>query len=140
LGESRARNAVKFFSYKLRVTRNQEKISTDELRMRTAFQRFINEMPRSTFKKLIVSTPGLIQGLHTMSLSKSVPEGLNPRECERTKFRKPLPVPFIPRKTRSRKKSPSYASYKSRLLWRRTPLSTFQCGRRMGPVRPFSCM
>ncbi len=33
-----------------------------------------------------------------MSLSKSVPEGLNPRECKRTKLRKPLPVLYIPKK------------------------------------------
>jgi hypothetical protein len=33
-----------------------------------------------------------------MSLSKSVPEGLNPRKCERTKLRKPPPVPYIPEK------------------------------------------
>ncbi len=33
-----------------------------------------------------------------MSLSKSVPEGLNPRECERTKLREPPPAPYIPKK------------------------------------------
>jgi hypothetical protein len=33
-----------------------------------------------------------------MSLSKSVPEGLNPRECKRTKLREPTPVPYIPKK------------------------------------------
>jgi hypothetical protein len=33
-----------------------------------------------------------------MSLSKSVPEGLNPRECKRTKLRKPPPVPYVPEK------------------------------------------
>jgi hypothetical protein len=33
-----------------------------------------------------------------MSLVKSVPEGLNPRECKQTKLRKPLPVPYIPEK------------------------------------------
>ncbi len=33
-----------------------------------------------------------------MSLSKSVPEGLNPRECKQTKLRKPPPVPYIPKK------------------------------------------
>jgi hypothetical protein len=31
-----------------------------------------------------------------MSLSKSVPEGLKPQECERTKLREPLPVPYVP--------------------------------------------
>jgi hypothetical protein len=33
-----------------------------------------------------------------MSLLKSVPEGLKPRECERTKLREPLPVPYVPTK------------------------------------------
>ncbi len=33
-----------------------------------------------------------------MSLSKSVPEGLNPRECKCTKLCKPPPVPYIPEK------------------------------------------
>ncbi len=33
-----------------------------------------------------------------MSLSKSVPEGLNPHKCERTKIREPPPVPYIPKK------------------------------------------
>jgi hypothetical protein len=33
-----------------------------------------------------------------MSLAKSVPEGLNPQECERTKLREPPPVPYIPEK------------------------------------------
>jgi hypothetical protein len=33
-----------------------------------------------------------------MSLAKSVPDRLNPRECERTKLREPLPVPYIPEK------------------------------------------
>ncbi len=33
-----------------------------------------------------------------MSLSKSVPEGLNPRKCKSTKLREPLPVPYIPEK------------------------------------------
>jgi hypothetical protein len=33
-----------------------------------------------------------------MSLLKSVPEGLKPQECKRTKLREPLPVPYVPRK------------------------------------------
>jgi hypothetical protein len=33
-----------------------------------------------------------------MSLAKSVPEGLKPQECERTKLREPLPVPYVPTK------------------------------------------
>jgi hypothetical protein len=33
-----------------------------------------------------------------MSLAKSVPEGLNPRECKQTKLHEPPPVPYIPEK------------------------------------------
>jgi hypothetical protein len=33
-----------------------------------------------------------------MSLLKSVPEGLKPRECERTKLREPPPIPYVPTK------------------------------------------
>ncbi len=33
-----------------------------------------------------------------MSLSKSVPEGLNPCKCKQTKLREPPPVPYIPEK------------------------------------------
>jgi hypothetical protein len=33
-----------------------------------------------------------------MSLAKSVPEGLHPRECKCTKIREPPPVPYIPEK------------------------------------------
>jgi hypothetical protein len=37
-----------------------------------------------------------------MSLAKSVPKGLNPRECKRIKLRKPPPVPYIPKKDKVR--------------------------------------
>jgi hypothetical protein len=33
-----------------------------------------------------------------MSLAKSVPEGLKPQECKRTKLREPPPVPYMPNK------------------------------------------
>jgi hypothetical protein len=38
-----------------------------------------------------------------MSLSKFVPEGLNPRKCKQTKLREPLPVPYIPKKDKVQK-------------------------------------
>jgi hypothetical protein len=66
--------------------------------MRTKLQRFLNQAPRSSFKKLIVSTPLLLKGLHTMSLLKSVSEGFKPHECKRTKLREPPPVPYVPTK------------------------------------------
>jgi hypothetical protein len=80
---------------------NKNKNTTHELRMRTKFQRFLNQVPCLSIKKLIISTPSLLQGLHTMSILKSltsVPEGLKPQECERTKLREPLPVPYVPTK------------------------------------------
>ncbi len=64
--------------------------------MRTKFQHFLNQALRSSFKKLIVSTPLLLQGLHMMRLLKSVPEGLKPRECKRTKLREPPPGLDVP--------------------------------------------
>jgi hypothetical protein len=33
-----------------------------------------------------------------MSLAKSVPDGLKPQECEHTKLREPLSIPYIPKK------------------------------------------
>jgi hypothetical protein len=76
----------------------KQKNTTDKLSTRTSFQWFLNKLPCSPFKKLIVSMPTLLQGLRTMSLAKTVPDGLNPREYERTKLRKPSPVPYILKK------------------------------------------
>ncbi len=38
-----------------------------------------------------------------MSLSKSVPEGLKPQECEQTKLREPPCVPYVPMKDKVQK-------------------------------------
>ncbi len=78
--------------------RENKKNTTNELLTRTNIQCFLNQMLRSSFKKLIISMLSLLQGLHMMSLLKFVPEGLKPQECKRTKLREPLPVPYIPRK------------------------------------------
>ncbi len=73
-----------------------KKINTNGLLTRTKFQWFLSKAPRSTFKKLIISTPLLLQGLHMMSLAKSVPDGLKPQECERSCLHEPPPVPYVP--------------------------------------------
>ncbi len=80
--------------------RENKKNTTNKLLMRMNFQCFLilNQALRSSFKKLIVSMPSLLRGLHTMSLLKSVPKGLKPRECKRTKLREPPPVPYVPMK------------------------------------------
>jgi hypothetical protein len=129
------RFAVKIcFSYKLLNARKQKK-TTNELLTRTKFQCFLNQAPHSTFKKLIVSMPSLLQGLHTMSLLKSVPEGLQPQECKRTKLREPLSVPYVPTKGEVQEEV-SKETLKSRPLSRKTPPSTFWCGTRTGLVKP----
>jgi hypothetical protein len=86
------RFAIKIFSYECKKTKKYSR------QARTKLHCFLNQAPRSSFKKLIISMPSLLQGLHTMSLLMSVPEGLKPQECKRTKLREPLPVPYVPTK------------------------------------------
>ncbi len=38
----------------------------------------------------------LLRGLHQMSMLKTVPEGLKPRECEQIKLHEPPPVSYVP--------------------------------------------
>ena len=80
------------------LTQENKKNTTNKLLTRTNFQRFLNQAPCLSFKKLIISTPSLLQDLHTMSLLKSVPEGLKTQECKRTKLCEPPPVPYVPTK------------------------------------------
>jgi hypothetical protein len=76
-----------------------------------------------------------------MSLAKSVPQGLNPRVCERTKLPESPPVPYIPEKDEVQEEVAKLRNLKIKtLLEKDTPRSTFRCGTRMGPVRPFLCM
>ena len=65
-------------------------IPTDAHYVRTKFQRFVSDQPRSFFKKLIVSTRRLLHNLHTMSLAKAAPDSLKDRECKKMALREPL--------------------------------------------------
>jgi hypothetical protein len=65
---------------------------------RTRFQCFLSDPLLSSFKKLIVLTPGLVQGLRITSLAKAIPEGINNRECKRFSLREHPPVPYVPEK------------------------------------------
>ncbi len=76
-----------------RLTR--ERVSLDPF-SRTRFQRFLSGPPLSSFKKLIVLTPRLVQGLRTMSLAKAVPEGIKDRECKRFAPQERPLVPYVP--------------------------------------------
>jgi hypothetical protein len=47
-----------------------------------------------------------------MSLAKSVPEGLKPQECERTKLCEPPPLPNMPDKDEVQEKVPKLRNLK----------------------------
>jgi hypothetical protein len=63
--------------------------------VRTSFQQFVSDPPRSSFKKLIVSTPRLLRNLHAMSLAKAAPDGLKDRECEKMALHKRPPITYL---------------------------------------------
>jgi hypothetical protein len=67
----------------------QGRISTDELLTRgKKILRFVTQALLTKFKKdLIVTSPKLLRGLHSMSMLKMVPDGLKAREWERIKLR-----------------------------------------------------
>jgi len=53
--------------------------------------------PKSFFKTLFVGTP-LRRALKIIKMSKAVPEGLKPQECECGSSRVKPPIPYIPEK------------------------------------------
>jgi hypothetical protein len=68
------------------------------------FQRFLSNPPLSSFKKLIILTPRLVQGLHTISLAKAVPKGIRNKECKRFALQEHPPVPYVPEKDPAQEK------------------------------------
>jgi hypothetical protein len=58
----------------------------------------LSDPPRSSFKKLIISTLRQVQGLSTISLAKAVPKGIKDRECDRFALQEHPPVPYVPEK------------------------------------------
>ncbi len=77
------------------LTLKQVKIRTDKLLARKKeFLQFVTQKPLSKFKELIVTSPTLLRGHYTMSMTKTASDGL--KECERIKLRKPPPVPYVP--------------------------------------------
>jgi hypothetical protein len=88
-----------FFSYDSFNARNEKILPTSNVGEQN-FNVFVKKALRFAFMKLIVSTPSLLRGLHTMSLAKSVPNGLKPCKCKCTKLREPPPIPYIPKKVK----------------------------------------
>ncbi len=62
---------------------------------RIKFQRLPSNSLLSLFKKLLVLTPILLQGLHTLSLAKAVPDSVRDREYKRAVLCECPPVPHI---------------------------------------------
>jgi hypothetical protein len=75
-----------------------------------------------------------------MSLMKSVPKGLNPKECKRTKPHKPPPVPYIPKKDKVQEEVTKLQNLQIKTSLEKDTTLNFPVGMRMGPVRPFLCM
>jgi hypothetical protein len=74
-------------------TLKQVKIRTNELLARKKeFLQFVTQKPLSKFKELIVTSPTLLRGHYTMSMTKTASDGLKARECKR----EPPPVPYVP--------------------------------------------
>ncbi len=71
-----------------------------------------------------------------MSLLKSVPEALKPQECKRTKLCEPPPVPYVPTKDEVQEEVAKLRKLDIKTTIEKTPPSTFQCGTRMGLVKP----
>jgi hypothetical protein len=74
-----------------------ERVSSDHF-SRTRFQHFLSDPPCSSFKKLIILTPRLVQSLRTMSRAKAVPKGIRDKECKRSTLWERPPVPYVPEK------------------------------------------
>ncbi len=74
-----------------------KRVSRDHF-SRTRFQCFSSNPPHSSYKKLIILTPRLVQALRTMSIAKAVPKGIKDRECERFALQECPPVPYVPEK------------------------------------------
>ena len=130
-----------FFPYESLNVRKQQ-ITTNKLLTRTTFQRFLNQAPCLSFKKLTVSMPSLLRGLHTMSLLKSlksVPEGLKPQECERTKLREPAPVPYVPTKDEVQEEVAKLRNLEIKTTIKKDTTLNFRCGTRTGCGKPFRC-
>jgi hypothetical protein len=79
------------------LTLKQVKIRTNELLARKkAFLQFVTQKPLSKSKELIVTSPTLLRGHYTMSMTKTASDRLKARECEQIKLCKLPPVPYVP--------------------------------------------
>ncbi len=81
-----------------RAQRLTSKRVSGDLFSRTRLQCFLSDPPRSSYKKLIISTPRLVQALRMMLIAKAVPKGIKDHECKRFALRECPPVLYVPEK------------------------------------------
>jgi hypothetical protein len=67
--------------------------------------------PKSFYKAFFVGTP-LGIALRNIKMSKAVPDGLKPQECEQGNSRVKPPIPYIPEKDELQEAVESMASIK----------------------------
>jgi hypothetical protein len=72
-----------------------------------------------------------------MSLSKSVPEGVKPQECERTKLREPSPVPYVPTKDEVQEEVAKMRNLKIRTTIKKDTTLNFPVWHKNGPCKAF---
>jgi hypothetical protein len=71
-------------------------IHTNAHYVKTSFQLFTSDAPRSSFKQVVVSTLRLLRNLHMMSLAKAVPNALKDHECKKIALHKRPPILYVP--------------------------------------------
>ncbi len=71
-----------------------------------------------------------------MSLLKSVPNGLKPQECGRTKLRKPPPVPYVPTKDEVQEEVAKLRKLMIKTTIEKDTTLNFPVWHKMGPAKP----
>ncbi len=120
-----------------RSTQEIEKITTNKLLTRTFFQQFLNQVPRSSFKKFQCHR-------YSKDCIWWASWSLFQRDSNHDNVSKPSYMshclsPTYLRRMRYKKMSPSWQTSKSRPPLRKMPPSTFRRGTRMGCKKPFWC-
>ena len=70
-----------------------------------------------------------------MSLLKSVPEGLKPREDERIKLREPSPVPYVPMKDKVQDEVAKLRNLKIKTMIKKDTTLNFLVWHKNGPTK-----
>jgi hypothetical protein len=72
-----------------------------------------------------------------MSLTKSVPKGLNPQECKQTKLCEPPPVPYIPEKDKVQEEAPNLRKLQIKTLLEKDTTLNFPVWHKNGTHEAF---